>query len=187
MILSDSFKDRLRIAMGRESNRSFAERVCVSESALRTYLKGQTTPNLEVLAKMSEVSGYSLAWLASGDGEMKRGEDTAQPAANSGPVLDLMLLEHIIIEVIKNQRMTGDEAQDLFIEALARTTATTIINTYKTCLDMPTASKDDIISNYNSMLSGMASAFSVIHKHNKETGDLCVLEKGVIINKNHKE
>lgn len=76
----DTFQDRLKHVMGGESNHSFAIKCKISEGSLRNYLKGGTSPDLKTLQVISEVSGYSLAWLASGEGEMKRGGVTYPPA-----------------------------------------------------------------------------------------------------------
>ena len=73
MILSDSFKIRLKEAMGGESNRSFAAKCDISEMTLRRYLAGENFPALDALEKIAQASGCSLAWLASGEGEMRRG------------------------------------------------------------------------------------------------------------------
>lgn len=69
---SDAFKDRLKAVMGKESNRSFAEKCGISEGTVRRYLKGEAFPPLDTLQVMASKSGSSLAWLASGEGEMKR-------------------------------------------------------------------------------------------------------------------
>jgi transcriptional regulator with XRE-family HTH domain len=74
MNLSDSFKERLKEVMAGESNISFAEKCGLSEGTFRRYLRGDTFPPLDTLEKIADASGYSLAWLASGKGEMKRGE-----------------------------------------------------------------------------------------------------------------
>lgn len=66
-ISSDSFKDRLKHVMGGVSGNSFAKKCEISESAIRNYLKGATTPDLTTLQKIADVSGCSLAWLASGE------------------------------------------------------------------------------------------------------------------------
>lgn len=71
MILSDSFKVRLKDAMAGESNNSFAKKCGLSEGTLRRYLLGNTFPPLDTLEKIAVASGCSLAWLASGEGEMK--------------------------------------------------------------------------------------------------------------------
>lgn len=81
---SDTFKARLQIAMGSESQRSFAPKCHVSTGTLHNFLNGKTTPDLETLHRIADVSGYSLAWLASGEGSMKRGEGTEGKTA--GPV-----------------------------------------------------------------------------------------------------
>ncbi|BDV42401.1 hypothetical protein GURASL_13240 [Geotalea uraniireducens] len=71
---SDAFKDRLKTIMGDESNRSFAEKCGISEGTLRRYLRGDTTPDLETLHAIADVGGCTLAWLAAGQGPMRRGE-----------------------------------------------------------------------------------------------------------------
>lgn len=79
---SDAFKDRLATIMNGASKRSFAEKCGVSEGALRSYLKGDTTPDLDTLHAIADVGGCTLAWLAAGQGQMKRGEGLAViPAA----------------------------------------------------------------------------------------------------------
>lgn len=69
---SDNFKERLKTIMARESNRSFAARCDISEMTLRRYLSGATFPPLDTLEKIAVASGCSLAWLASGEGGMRR-------------------------------------------------------------------------------------------------------------------
>ncbi len=87
VFLLELFSARLRNAIGDETNRAFADKCSISEGALRNYLKGHTTPDLDTLRKISEVSGYNLGWLASGEGATKRGEGregAGAPAAGSG-------------------------------------------------------------------------------------------------------
>ncbi|QOX79835.1 helix-turn-helix domain-containing protein [Trichlorobacter lovleyi] len=74
---SDVFKDRLLAVMGKESKRAFAEKCGVSEGTMRSYLRGDTTPDLDTLQVIAEKNGCSLAWLASGEGKMKRGGEPA--------------------------------------------------------------------------------------------------------------
>jgi len=71
---SDTFMDRLLIALGTLSKRAFAKNCKISDGAMHSYLQGKTTPDLETLQRIADVSGYSLAWLASGEGPMKREE-----------------------------------------------------------------------------------------------------------------
>jgi len=69
---SDAFMDRLKKAIDKESNRSFAEKCGLSEGTVRRYLKGEAFPPLDTLQVIAEKSGCSLAWLASGEGDMRR-------------------------------------------------------------------------------------------------------------------
>jgi len=72
---SDAFKDRLKVAMGKDSQRSFASKSGVSTGTLHNFLKGITTPDLETLQKIAEASGYRVAWLSSGEGPMRVNEE----------------------------------------------------------------------------------------------------------------
>jgi transcriptional regulator with XRE-family HTH domain len=68
---SDAFKDRLKVAMAGESNRSFAEKCAISEGTLRRYLSGETFPPLDTLEVIANAAGVRLSWLASGEGPMR--------------------------------------------------------------------------------------------------------------------
>jgi transcriptional regulator with XRE-family HTH domain len=154
-MISGRFKDRLKIAIGERSVNSFAKECEAAEGAIRNYLKGQTTPNLDMLTKISEVSGYSLAWLASGEGELKRRDEYAflpKPGDPSVPLeslqnhlllhkgkttsaLDLALMEHIIIEVIRYNFEGDQEQTSPLMDMMSLQTSSTIINTYKVFKD----------------------------------------------------
>jgi transcriptional regulator with XRE-family HTH domain len=173
-MIADKFKDRLKEAMAGASNASFAEKCGLSEGTFRRYLRGDTFPPLDTLEKIAEVSGYSLAWLASGEGEIRRGEGVAaQPAVESGPVLDFALLEKIIIDLVIHQQLTTmpdaldaegnvDEVHYLVAEMLGRQTASTVINTYKTCIGRPSTPADEIIKKFNSMVSVLTNKLNKI-------------------------
>ena len=60
--------------MGKESQRAFSSRCRVSLGTLNSYLNGVTTPDLEKLNNISVASGYTVAWLASGEGPMMPGK-----------------------------------------------------------------------------------------------------------------
>ncbi len=180
MSVADNFKI-IRESLGL-SQKDMAKAINVSLASLQVYEAGRSMPGGNVIESLVKM-GFNANWLLTGEGEMQQNEVGERPTVELSPVLDLALMEHIINEVIKHQRITGDKTNDLFIEALSRTTATTIINTYKACMDMPTASRDEIIYNYNRMFASMAGVLSTLHEHNIRTGDLCVLEKGVIVDK----
>jgi phage repressor protein C with HTH and peptisase S24 domain len=70
---SDAFKSRLKIVMGGESNRSFADKCAISEGTLRRYLIGETFPSLDTLEVIAQAAGVNLAWLAAGVGPREIG------------------------------------------------------------------------------------------------------------------
>ena len=65
------FADRLRAAIGHESERSFARRAQVSHSSLGQYLKGASEPTRPGLIRMAAAAEVNLDWLATGRGEMR--------------------------------------------------------------------------------------------------------------------
>ena len=88
----DNFPERLKEVMTGESNYSFGEKCEVSEGTLRRYLRGDTYPPLDTLARIAEVSGYSLGWLASGEGPKKQGDT----AITTGGALHEELLQAVM-------------------------------------------------------------------------------------------
>lgn len=146
----DNFPERLKLVMKGESNYSFGEKCGVSEGTLRRYLRGDTYPPLDTLSRIAEVSGCSLAWLASGE--------------EPGKEFDEALLQHIIIEVIKFQRQTDDPVMNMLAEVLAKQTASSIINTYKRSLGLSTPDADKIINEFNKMISSVTEQLNNINK-----------------------
>ncbi len=71
---SGLFTHRLKSVMVGQSNLSFAEKCGLSEGTLRSYLKGKTSPPLDTLVIIAKAGNVDLAWLATGEGEMRRGE-----------------------------------------------------------------------------------------------------------------
>lgn len=62
------FSERLNIAIGKESSRSFARRTGLSETVMRKYLSGESTPNVERLVSIASAAGVSVGWLTAGEG-----------------------------------------------------------------------------------------------------------------------
>jgi repressor LexA len=64
---ASSFGRRLREAFVGISNKEIAERLGVSKSAVTNYVEGRI-PSADMLAKISELTGYSIHWLITGEG-----------------------------------------------------------------------------------------------------------------------
>lgn len=62
------FPQRLTRAIGQGSIRGLGRRSGLSESVLRSYLRGATYPTLDRLAALAEASDTDLGWLATGHG-----------------------------------------------------------------------------------------------------------------------
>jgi SOS-response transcriptional repressor LexA/transcriptional regulator with XRE-family HTH domain len=64
---ASSFGGRLREAFVGVSNKEIAERLGVSKSAVTNYVEGRI-PSADMLAKISELTSYSIHWLITGEG-----------------------------------------------------------------------------------------------------------------------
>lgn len=62
-----SLPERLAEVLERESLRSFAKQIGVSEGALRTYLKGRV-PRADDAVAIARATGYNIEWLLTGNG-----------------------------------------------------------------------------------------------------------------------
>jgi transcriptional regulator with XRE-family HTH domain len=71
----DGFPDRLKEVMGDESQRSFAQRIGVTEGTLRAWLSGKSEPGMQHLISLSEAGDTTIDWLAKGKGAMSNDQD----------------------------------------------------------------------------------------------------------------
>ncbi|MFS8861194.1 helix-turn-helix transcriptional regulator [Synechococcus sp. H60.3] len=62
-----SFAARLRQVIGNEAIYAFGRRAGISDTALRSYLKG-SVPGIDKAVKIAQVGGVSLSWLITGEG-----------------------------------------------------------------------------------------------------------------------
>lgn len=62
-----SLADRLRYLIGRRSTRAAAKAWQLSYSTLNNYITRGTEPSLSVAAKIAELEGVTIEWLAWGD------------------------------------------------------------------------------------------------------------------------
>lgn len=65
------------------TKREAADTLEISTDQLTRYIKGQASPPLSVLMRLSAAKGVSLDWLATGEGPM-RAESAPPPAAPEG-------------------------------------------------------------------------------------------------------
>lgn len=79
---------RIREAIGTESARSFAVRAGISDSTLRSILKG-SSPTLDSLVPIAKAANVSVDWLATGEGPRHRGD--ASRGASPAPSFDAPL------------------------------------------------------------------------------------------------
>lgn len=67
----DGYKNRLALALGTESARSFALRAKISPTGIRQHLKGDSLPTLDTLLATADAAKVNLLWLATGEGPMR--------------------------------------------------------------------------------------------------------------------
>lgn len=70
---SESFSDRLKILMGKETESHFAQKCKIPLSTLRKYLNG-STPGLNKAIHIARLTGVNIEWLATGEGAILRRE-----------------------------------------------------------------------------------------------------------------
>lgn len=106
---SDSFSDRLKLAMNGESTNSFAKKCGYRESTIRGYLAG-SMPSLDKAAHIAKAAGISLQWLATGEGVMRQGEPLAASAGASELETEFALIPGYNIQVSAGSgRLATDE------------------------------------------------------------------------------
>ncbi|WP_222116786.1 S24 family peptidase [Shewanella sp. KCT] len=66
----ESFRIRLNELIGDQSLRAFANKCALSETAIRKYSVGESTPNIERLYQIANATGASINWLTTGFGSM---------------------------------------------------------------------------------------------------------------------
>ena len=76
------FPERLRILIPDRELRTFARKTGYSEGVLRKWLKGESFPDLDRLVRLADVAGVHVQWLATGEGQMRPGEEPEQVAAH---------------------------------------------------------------------------------------------------------
>ena len=70
----ETFASRLKQAIGEEAVYAFGRRAGLSDTSLRSYLKGAAVPGIDKAIAMAETAGVGLQWLVTGEGEMRSGE-----------------------------------------------------------------------------------------------------------------
>jgi len=63
---SDLFIQRLKLAIGSESQRSFAHKINVAEGTLRAWLSGKAQPSMEAIISIAAYKNVSTDWLLMG-------------------------------------------------------------------------------------------------------------------------
>jgi hypothetical protein len=75
---NNGFKDRLTQIVGGKSVSSWAKRCNVNEASFRQYLK-EAMPRLNNLIAIADAANVNVAWLATGEGPMRKGDAAPIP------------------------------------------------------------------------------------------------------------
>jgi phage repressor protein C with HTH and peptisase S24 domain len=84
-----SFADRLRQVIGDEAIYAFGRRAGISDTALRSYLKG-SVPGIDKAVKIAQVGGVSLSWLITGEGSPRLEAGDAKTEYVYVPLVDVV-------------------------------------------------------------------------------------------------
>ncbi|WP_354624873.1 S24 family peptidase [Psychromonas sp. MME2] len=88
----ECFQSRLNKIIGTNSARSLALKAGVSPTALRKYIDGESTPNLERLIAIANAGGVSVQWLATGEEVAERVEYLEAPTVGEPSDFDDFVL-----------------------------------------------------------------------------------------------
>ena len=75
-----SFSDRLKFLIGDESERAFASRLGLTGGAVRGWMN-RSEPSRAALVKICHECDVGIAWLTTGEGPMRLGEEVLPPPA----------------------------------------------------------------------------------------------------------
>ena len=73
-----SFSNRLKLLIGDESDRAFATRLGLTDGAVRGWLN-RSEPSRAALVKICHECDVGIAWLTTGEGPMRLGEEVLPP------------------------------------------------------------------------------------------------------------
>ncbi len=76
------FASRLEKARGNMTIAFLARQAGINDRSLRTYIKGESIPNLENLVKLADTLKVNIQWLSTGDGPMRNEEEVFQEISN---------------------------------------------------------------------------------------------------------
>lgn len=101
------FSERLKFAMAGTTNTVLANMCGVSESTIRSYLAGRTTPTLTVLGSISKALNIPETWLVSGapEGQHVIEEPVITKRSNSSVSVDAEMLRKLIEAIDRLDRM----------------------------------------------------------------------------------
>ncbi|UAN47035.1 helix-turn-helix transcriptional regulator [Serratia sp. JSRIV001] len=71
------FSERLKIAMGAMTNVALANVCGISESAVRSYLKGRSYPGIDKIQAIAQACSAPMEWLITGDVEADKNDSIA--------------------------------------------------------------------------------------------------------------
>ena len=109
---------RLRECIGEDPVASFARKSGIGESLMRKYLSG-SEPSASNLARIAEVAGVTLDWLATGRGPKRRTDAQTRATPDISASQDARRWEKIIaiVEGIEDADQRAKALDELFARA----------------------------------------------------------------------
>jgi transcriptional regulator with XRE-family HTH domain len=111
---------RLRIAFGGSSIDEIAAKLGIRKQAIYKWGRGETQPDLERLLQISNLTGYSLDWLANGMGQPKSSDNSAgieteenmgNPEISRLQLIQRFLTEQLIEVAAKKRKLTAKASE----------------------------------------------------------------------------
>lgn len=151
------FGERLREAMGGQSNTAFAKKCGLSETVIRGYLSGKTYPGIDKLPAIAEACGKPVEWLVTGVSNPSKGNANSLPSQEELENWWQMILKsmsyHELATIVKAYQENGKKA--LLTDSYgANPTATepaisqSSLNTAKILEALPDAERREILAKY---------------------------------------
>lgn len=96
-----SFAGRLSSIIKETPLRTFARRAGVSETVLRKYVAGKSTPNVARLVAIASAGGVTVSWLATGRAESSVTESMTPEDAAASPVERFKATQEAYLEALE--------------------------------------------------------------------------------------
>lgn len=162
------FGERIRMIRKPLKQDAFAVKVGLHQNTVGRWEREQRTPDLEDLNKiLAAYPDISPAWLLTGEGEMKRGEEENRSATDDIDINEELFL--LISEAVLSEAYSTGKRADDIDRGIAKEISSTIIGLYRLCIIKNLHKVDNsVVLNFIEFTLSMSAQLSKIHKHKTE-------------------